>query len=187
MSTSAAACPHCGKPTQAGQDAPEPISQTQAKSKPGCAKSGCLIVSVISVGLIVVTCIGSILAPSKSTKSSAVKSSPAPNAASLSATPVVLLEVGSWTWREEYSYATAEGVVTNISDRSLENVAAQVSFLKGDGTFITSDDALIEYNPLLPGQSSPWKVMATWNPEMASARVEFKHLFGGTIPTQKKK
>ena len=65
---------------------------------------------------------------------------------------------------------------------SLRNVVAVVSFYDARGNFITSDDALIDYNPILPGQASPFSVMATENPAMRTARVEFKELMGGTIP-----
>jgi len=91
------------------------------------------------------------------------------------------LAVGAWSWREEYSYAIAEGQVTNVSDGPLRHVTAVVSFHAADGTFITSDDALIEYDPLLPGQTSPWKVMTRWNPRMGNANLEFATLGGGTL------
>lgn len=91
------------------------------------------------------------------------------------------LRLKSWSWREEYSFAIAEGSVMNVSGRSLENVEAVVTFTTSDGTFITSDDALIEYSPLLPGQTSPWKVTTRWNPQMAKASIEFKTLRGERI------
>jgi hypothetical protein len=47
--------------------------------------------------------------------------------------------------------------------------------------FISSDDALIEYNPLLPGQSSPFKVMVRFNPAMKTYRVHFKDVLGRVI------
>ena len=49
------------------------------------------------------------------------------------------------------------------------------------GGFITSDDALIDYNPILPGQTSPFKAMATENPAMRKASIDFKELMGGSI------
>ena len=91
------------------------------------------------------------------------------------------LRLKSWSWHEEYSFAIAEGSVMNVSGRSLENVEAVVTFITSDGTFITSDKALIEFSPLLPGQTSPWKVTARWNPQMAKANVEFKTLRGERI------
>jgi hypothetical protein len=91
------------------------------------------------------------------------------------------LELGSWSWSSGYGYATAEGLVTNISGESLKNVQAVVSFHTKSGEFVSSGDALIDYNPILPGQTSPFKVMARHNPEMHHAEIDFKALMGGTI------
>jgi hypothetical protein len=50
-----------------------------------------------------------------------------------------------------------------------------------DGNFIKFDDALIDYNPILPGQTSPFKTISTGNPAMARYSVGFKTLFGGSL------
>ena len=92
-----------------------------------------------------------------------------------------LLELQTWSWGESYSHAIAEGTVKNISERRLEHVTAVVQFYDRNGNFITSADALVEYDPILPNQISPFKLIATYNPEMKKARVEFKYLMGGTI------
>ena len=83
-------------------------------------------------------------------------------------------------------FVMAEGRVTNISSRPLEHVEAVVEFLGSDGTFISSQSALIGYQPILPGQTSPWKVLGTWNPAMqgGKAKLSFKHLMGGAISTE---
>ena len=92
------------------------------------------------------------------------------------------LELVGYSWRIEYGYAILEGQVTNISSDALRNVTALASFYDADNGFITSADSLIDYNPILPGQTSPFKVSATSNPTMKKARVVFKELAGGTIP-----
>ncbi len=76
--------------------------------------------------------------------------------------------------------------MTNVTDRKIENCQAVVQFHTESGDFITSDTALIEFNPLLPGQTSPWKVMTRHNPAMNQARVSFKVLFGGSVPAMRK-
>lgn len=69
-----------------------------------------------------------------------------------------------------------EGQVKNISSQSLKNVTAVVTWYdKADG-FIKSDDALVEYNPLLAGQTSPFKTMSSSNPAMSKYTAEFKTL-----------
>jgi hypothetical protein len=95
------------------------------------------------------------------------------------------LELVSYSWHIEYGYAILEGQVKNISAQPLKSVEAVASFYDSAGGFITSADSLIAYNPILPGQTSPFKVMATENPAMKKAGVEFKELFGGTIPFRK--
>ena len=96
------------------------------------------------------------------------------------------LEVSNWSWGESYGYAQATGQVKNTSGESLRNVQAVVSFYDRNDTFITSADALIDYNPILPGQSSPFKVMERYNPAMHSARLEFKYFGGGGITSRMK-
>lgn len=82
----------------------------------------------------------------------------------------------------------AEGRVKNISSEPLDGVEAIVDFETEDGTFITSTSALIDYQPIMPGQASTWKVITGWNPLMSKgkASVTFKHLMGGTIDTTSK-
>jgi hypothetical protein len=74
-------------------------------------------------------------------------------------------------------------MVKNISSSPLDNVQAVAIFDDSSDNFITSGDALIDYRPILPGQSSPFKVMAPQNPAMKTCRVEFKKMFGSAIPT----
>ena len=93
------------------------------------------------------------------------------------------LEATSFQWQESSGYAIAEGTVKNISGKSMKNVQAVGVFTDSSGGFITSSDAIIEYNPVLPGQTSPFKIYARWNPAMKSCRLEFKTLMGGKITT----
>jgi hypothetical protein len=88
----------------------------------------------------------------------------------------------NWRWYEEHSYAIAEGEVRNVSALSLQNVEVVVRFYTSSGELITYDTALIEYNPILPDQTSPFKVMAKYNPQMSSASISFKYLMGAIIP-----
>src|SRR6185503_9548309 len=91
-----------------------------------------------------------------------------------------------WSWRHEFNHAIVEGQVKNISPESLKTVQALVEFYTGDDKFITSDSSFIEYTTLLPGQTSPFKVYANWNPEMKSAKIDFKKMIGGSIYWVKK-
>lgn len=99
------------------------------------------------------------------------------------------LELITWSWSRTGggSYVEAKGQVKNISGQNLQNVEAVASFFDGNGNFITSSDALIDYNPILAGQVSPFHILETYNPAMKKARIEFKYLMGGTIPTYYRK
>jgi hypothetical protein len=81
-------------------------------------------------------------------------------------------------------YHIVEGQVQNISNEPLKNVMAVATWYDEGGHFIKSDDAMIEYNPILAGQTSPFKTMSSSNPAMAKYTVQFKVLFGGAVPTE---
>lgn len=99
-----------------------------------------------------------------------------------SASPnVPVLELQSWNWSVDSGYAKASGAVKNISGESLKNVEVVVTFKTKDGTAITSADALISFNPILPNQVSPFEALTTANPAMKSASIDFKELMGGTL------
>lgn len=81
-------------------------------------------------------------------------------------------------------YYKIEGQVKNISDKPMDSIVAVGTWFSADGTFIKSDDALIEYRPLLPGQTSPFMTMSSANPAMKKYQVEFKQFSGGLIETK---
>jgi len=102
--------------------------------------------------------------------------------------PTYKLKVLNWHWPRTRSgdYVKAEGEVKNISNRSLQNVEALVSFYDKNGNFITSGSSLIDFNPILPSQKSPFSVLEIYNPAMAKATLQFKFLMGGSILTKYK-
>lgn len=81
----------------------------------------------------------------------------------------------------EYGFVIIEGTVQNTSSSSLDNVEAVGAFYGRDGAFVKSDSTLINFNPVLAGQASPFKVMTTDNPAISACKVQFKSLMGGTI------
>jgi hypothetical protein len=141
---------------------------------------GGFIVALI-IGAIGMSVGGSSTSRPTRTPSAAPTSSTAPSPAPVPAGPKLAL-LSSKGYESEYGgYHYIEGEVKNVSDEPLKNVAAVGIWLDKDGTFIKSDDAIIEYNPILPGQTSPFKTISTGNPAMEKYRVEFKTLFGGTL------
>lgn len=91
------------------------------------------------------------------------------------------LELISMNCYKEYGYFYITGEVKNISGKSLENVEAVGSAYTEDGTFVKSDSALIEYDPILAGQTSPFEVVTTGNPAISKCKVEFKEFWGGAF------
>lgn len=169
VSASAPTCPGCGAPIK----------------KPGtsCAAWGCLVFLVL-MGVSVMTTMTRIATMPTGGGASTRTTAPAAN---LPAKPVLRLDSWTWSQTEGGGYFKATGQVTNLSSQPLENVKVVVSFYTADGTFASSADALIEYRPLLPGQSSPFSVMQIYNPAMKKAQVNFTSLFGQAIAWEEKK
>lgn len=78
-------------------------------------------------------------------------------------------------------YVTVTGEVANISNEKLERVWVVITHYGANGDLITSDDAILDYDPLMPGQTSPFKAMVRRNPLMKTYKIGFKHTFGETI------
>ncbi|MBU0767453.1 FxLYD domain-containing protein [Patescibacteria group bacterium] len=93
----------------------------------------------------------------------------------------------SWNWRsKESGYAIAEGQVQNVSGQKLSNVQAVLELYDSNGDFISSGSALIEYDPLLPKQRSPFEVMVRYNPAMKGAQITFGVLGGRQLNSMEK-
>jgi len=91
------------------------------------------------------------------------------------------LEVSSWSCDKKHGYMFIRGEVKNITDKPIKNLMAVATFRTKDDTFVKSDDALVEYNPLLPGQTSPFKVGTSQNPASEKCRLSFKTMFGSKL------
>lgn len=75
-----------------------------------------------------------------------------------------------------------KGEVKNTSNEPLKNVQAVAKLYDKQDNLITSETALLEHNPVMPGQTSPFEVIGTANPLMQNAQLEFSELMGGRIP-----
>lgn len=185
VSSAAVSCPQCGHPIAKAAslaEAAAKVSDARAKNK----GTGCIYaVSLVIAAIIIIASLG----PSKNSTST-IDSSPSPSAASAGAPPPAppaseaKLELRASRCYTEYDYIISEGAVTNISNEPLKNVEAVAGYYDKDGGFITSSDAIIAYNPILPGQTSPFKTMHTGNPAIKRCDVNFKDLLGGTIESR---
>lgn len=84
------------------------------------------------------------------------------------------VEITSDNWYQDGDYFYYEGEIKNTGKTILDTVEAVASFYSDSGQFIKSDSSLIEYSPLMPGQSSPFKVMSRYHPMVSKASVGFK-------------
>lgn len=148
-------------------------AQSQPTTKASPAAVGCFAVLALFAVLIVVAYIA---APP------ATLSGPGTSGASESLGTAAQLALVSSRGYNEYGYHHVTGEVKNISAEPLKNVEVVASWYSEDGTLVKTSDALIDFNPILPGQTSPFNTLTTSNPEMKRFTVQFKTLFGRTIP-----
>jgi len=82
---------------------------------------------------------------------------------------------------ESYGYDECNGFVRNLTNTSMSSVEAVIIWLDASGTPQKSESALIDFDPLLSNQQSPWKVIGKHNPELTRYKVVFKTFGGSTI------
>lgn len=71
--------------------------------------------------------------------------------------------------------------MTNRTDKPISRLMAVGTFTNASHDLIKSATGMVEYQPLMPGQKSPYKVMASLNPLISQCHVAFKIMFGGQI------
>ena len=121
-------------------------------------------------------------ATSSTSSSSGAASNPQPPTPAPTPTMKLALLAGSCT--SEYGFNRCSGSVKNLTEQSLKNIEVVTEWVDANGTVQKSDEAIIKYNPVLPGQDSPWETIGTANPALTKFRVRFKELLGGTIATR---
>jgi hypothetical protein len=91
--------------------------------------------------------------------------------------------VNKWNWSrtEDGSYIEVKGEIKNNSKKDLRDVEAVATFYDKDNKYITHSSALIEYNPILSSQTSPFRIIEKYNPAIANVNLEFKFLSGDKI------
>jgi hypothetical protein len=170
-------CPQCGRP--------RPGVLPEYMNVPW--QRAATYIGVISGVLLV--CLLLLLAPNKATEVSPEKVSE-PSAAESSApiessagkeTPGATeggkgLVVNSWSCSREgdSDYIYIRGEVKNASDSSVDWLQIVVTLRTAEGKFVTSDRGFTEYQTILPGQTSPFKVMIGFNPAVRTADLSIK-------------
>jgi hypothetical protein len=76
-----------------------------------------------------------------------------------------------------------EGVLKNISPQPLSSVQISEIFSDGSGKFVSTNTVFAQFDPILPGQSSPFDGFGSSNPATASVQITPAFYQAGTIPT----
>src|SRR5438477_3189835 len=109
-------------------------------------------------------------------------SAPGSESSGGAATATAKLGLLSFSCRLQYGFNTCTGEVRNLTGGSLRNVTAVTSWRDADGAVQRTDEALVDFNPLLAGQTSTFKTIGSANPGLTKFDVRFKELLGGAIP-----
>ena len=177
-------CKHCGRELKgftAPVVTPPPLP---VKKKTSPAAIGCL--GILGI-LFLMTFIGNLTRSSSSrsasTSTDAARSS-AQQAPSRVSEPELALIASRGYPSSGRSFFHVEGQVRNLTDQPLKSVMAVTTWYDEKDNFVKTAEALIDFNPILPGQTSPFSTITTGNPAMSRYTVEFKRIFGGTINTR---
>ena len=82
-------------------------------------------------------------------------------------------------------YAMVKGSVTNVSNTQLSDLVAVGTHYAADDTLVRSDSGLVASNPLMPGETSSFRTMGSYEASMAKCDVIFKEMFGGGVLTSR--
>jgi hypothetical protein len=168
---------------------------SEVGSKPSNNRHRPLGINVIAIGcavLVLTVCgcgdsdSGSSGAPASSTSaqqlSSTFNSAALGSSSSGSNTNMVAVVSSKVTCNPDF--CTGVGKVKNVSLQSLSNVEVHVNGLDSSGNTVTQNDAMIDYNPILPNETSSFQVVFQVNPALKGVKFSFHYLDGGLIPVQ---
>jgi tetratricopeptide (TPR) repeat protein len=91
------------------------------------------------------------------------------------------IHLNNFNCRSQYGYVITEGEVTNISNSPIRHLEIIASIYSSDGSFMRSDSALVTYDPVMPGQTTPFKAIGPYNPMISTCKVAFKRFSGAVV------
>ena len=89
----------------------------------------------------------------------------------------------NWKWyaSEDSRWVRVVGQVYNFSRTRIKDTRVIVSFYDSNNRFIDTYSGMLIYNPIMPSQTSPFKVLAPYNPLMHKAVLTFATQSGKVI------
>jgi hypothetical protein len=168
---------------------------TKTKVAIGCAGLGCLLPLAFIINASIFSVffgVDSTPTPNPNTRVSApyyptetprpVRPATRPARPQSRPTPTVsadVLEASNIKARREHGHIIITGKVKNLTPHALEDVLVEAHLYtyKG-GDVVTIQDSLIDYSPLMPGQSSTWEIYAADSSDIHDAVISFKHVLG---------
>jgi hypothetical protein len=169
-------CKHCGRDLKGGASQVQIVA---AKKSTSPAAWGCLTLLLL---LFVGWCATATNRPTAPTARPGATNAPA-TAPAPAVDRLALLSARGYE-SEGGGYWYVEGQIRNISDNAIKGVMAVSTWYGQDDTFIKSDSAMIDFDPIMPGQTSPFKTISRGNPAMSKFSVTFKQILGGQIATR---
>lgn len=94
------------------------------------------------------------------------------------------LKINSWSCSKEYGFAKVHGMVTNRSNKSIDRLMVTAIYKTSGGDIVKSSDALVDFQPLLPGQQSPFSTLTTDNPAIKNCGILFRTMFGSEVKSE---
>jgi len=182
-------CPHCGGSVTGAQATPAVPSAAPAKKRSPVLTLLGVLVSLMFVGM----CVSALNGPANERAAldkaieanpllrNAPDTSPAAQKAAQASAPRLQVLAKRGYESESGGYYYVEGQVKNITNQPIDRLRIVATWFTKDGTFITTDQAMIDYDPLMPGQTSPFKTITRGNPQMSKFSIEFARLGGGTV------
>jgi hypothetical protein len=164
----AVVCKHCGRDLAGAKQTP-----TQVVVKQKTSGAAWLVLGIIVV-LVVLTIATNMDGTPTSGRTSAA------TAAAAAQGPELEILASSGRRSDGGDYMKVEGQVKNISNRAIDAIVVVTNWYSDDGTFIASDKGLVDFRPLLAGQTSPFSSLTRRNPAMSKFSVQFT-TYGGTV------
>ena len=86
--------------------------------------------------------------------------------------PAPSLELlSSRAYQSSTAYWRVTGQIRNAGTDPIDRLAVMTTWYDKAGGFIVTDEAMVTFSPLLPGQVSPWETMTRTNPALATYSI----------------